>query len=367
MMYDTTPDKLATTLPRSPKSVIAAKPVNLALQGGGSHGAFTWGVLDALLESGEIDFTSVSGTSAGAMNAVVMSYGLTVGMTEGREAALNKAREVLENFWRQVSVAAGNTTFQSPILSSPIFNNPLTEWAKAQSSHFDLFTRMISPYQFNPLNINPLRTVLERTVDFELLRKKCPIDLHICATHIKSGKARIFTNKEINADTVMASACLPFLFQAVEIEGEHYWDGGYTGNPPLFPLFTNKESMDILLVQISPLSREDIPSSVAEIVDRANEISFNMPLLAELRAINFVVRQLEQKNLPRETYRSIRMHVIEAAKTMQSYSADSKLKTDWSFLCELRDLGRETAKNWLKKHRDNLGVISTMDIAKHLR
>lgn len=367
MMYDTTPEKSANKFTKSVNSSVKVKPVNLALQGGGSHGAFTWGVLDALLESGEIDFMSISGTSAGAMNAVVMSYGLTVGMVEGRDAALNKAREVLETFWRQVSVAAGNTTFQSPILSSPIFNNPLTEWAKAQSNHFDLFTRMISPYQFNPLNINPLRTVLERTVDFELLRNQCPIDLHICATHIKSGKAKIFKNKDLSADAIMASACLPFLFQAVEIEGEYYWDGGYTGNPPLFPLFKNNESLDILLVQISPLSREDIPGTVAEIVDRANEVSFNMPLLAELRAIHFVVRQLEQKNLPTETYRSIRMHVIEAAKAMQSYSADSKLKTDWPFLCELRDLGRETAKSWMKKHHDNLGVTSTMDIAKHLR
>ncbi len=266
-----------------PRSLLmhSTKPVNLALQGGGAHGAFTWGVLDRLLEEKRIDIEAISGTSAGAMNAVVLASGYQKGGRDG-------ARAALESFWRAVSRDGRLSPLQRGLMDKLLGN-----WSFDKNPMFiafDVASHFMSPYDFNPFNINPLRELLEREVDFDAIQKGRDIKIYLSATNVHTGKVRIFQSKEITPDVVMASACLPFLFKAVEIDGTPYWDGGYVGNPPLFPFFRNGESGDILLVQTNPVIREQTPQSARDILNRINEITFNASLASEFRAINFVSR-----------------------------------------------------------------------------
>lgn len=329
------------------------KSVNLALQGGGSHGAFTWGVLDYFMEDGRVSVEGISGTSAGAMNAVVLAQGYMDGGADG-------ARAALEKFWRQVS----DMGRYSPIKRSPL--GILTgSWSMDGSAAYmflDLLSRVASPYDTNPLNINPLRDLVESSIDFEKVRACSALKLFIAATNVHSGKIKVFERDELTADMVLASACLPFIYQAVEIEGIPYWDGGYVGNPPLYPLFYSTQSRDVLVVQVNPIERNDTPKSAREIMNRVNEISFNSSLLRELRSVDFVHRLLQDDKLDKAHYSNILVHRIEATEQLNPLSASSKINAEWDFLTHLRDIGRESAKAFLDKHYDSLGVRSTLDL-----
>lgn len=332
------------------------KKINLALQGGGAHGAFTWGVLDWFLEDSRFVLDGITGTSAGAMNAVVLASGLEAGGEDG-------ARQHLETFWREVSDEARH----SPIQRSPL-DVLLGHWSLDYSPsylYFDVLSRFASPYEFNPLNINPLRDVVERMVDFDKVHCCSGLKLFIAATNVFTGKIRVFSEKEVTLDAVMASACLPQLYQAVEIEGEPYWDGGYMGNPPLYPLFYETGTPDVVLIQINPIERREVPRTAREIVNRLNEITFNSTLLRELRAIDFVTRLIEDGKLDPKEYTKVHLHRI-AADELKPLQASSKMNAEWEFLTHLRDVGRRTAKEWLDRHYDDIGARSTLDLRQEI-
>ncbi|HEX2972498.1 MAG TPA: patatin-like phospholipase family protein, partial [Tepidisphaeraceae bacterium] len=309
------------------------KTIELALQGGGSHGAFTWGVLDRLLEDDRIVIGGISGTSAGAMNGAVVADGLDRG---GKEAA----REALTNFWTGVSRAA---------LSSPFQRTPV-DWlmgrwnldASPSYHFFEFLSRALSPYVLNPMNLNPLRDMIASLVDFEHVRHAQGIKLFVCATNVRTGKPRVFQREELTADMVMASACLPFVFQAVEIDGEAYWDGGYIGNPLLAPLVADPQSRDLVIVQINPIVREDIPRQAVDIFNRINEISFNAALIKELRAIAYLKTLISEGNLERHRYMDVFFHRINADPELRPLGASSKLNGEWAFLKHLHDVGYQT-------------------------
>jgi NTE family protein len=315
-------------------AIAEVKCVNLALQGGSAHGAFTWGVLDRLLEEPRIELEGVSATSAGAMNAAVMAHGLTIGGRKG-------AREALEEFWHGVAR-----------VSPP----------SASLQLFEVMSRFLSPYQLNPFNYNPLRQLVQQVIDFERLRRGSAIKLFLSATNVRTGKIKVFTDKEITADCVLASACLPFLYQAVEIGGEHYWDGGYMGNPALFPLIYSCQSRDILVVHVNPIERPDNPTSALEIMNRVNEISFNSSLMREMRAVAFVTKLIDDGKLSQNHAKRVLIHSVCADDVMRGLGAASKLNADSGFLAQLRGLGRERAQAWIEHHFHDLGSRSTVDI-----
>ena len=334
-----------------------AKKINLALQGGGAHGAFTWGVLEHLLSDERLAIEGISGTSAGAVNAVMLADGLARG---GREEASKR----LADFWRAASRDGNLPPLQRGVLDRlfaffPIEGSPFQAWVEAWS-------HALSPYDFNPLNINPLKELVERFVDFAAIRA-CPhLHLFISATNVHTGRLRVFTKKHVSADVVMASACLPLLFRAVEIDGVPYWDGGYMGNPAIFPFFAATESEDVLVVQINPIERHTTPTSSREIMNRINEITFNSSLLAEFRAIAFVGRLIDQGRLPRGTgpgqYRRINVHRVALDGAASQLSADSKLNNDFDFFDMLRQNGRRAARRFLDAHYDDIGTRSTIDL-----
>jgi NTE family protein len=343
---------------RKPKAAkeTATRTINLALQGGGAHGAFTWGVLDRLLDDGHIAFEGISATSAGAMNAVVLAYGLTEGGRDG-------AKKALAGFWRRVSHAAATGPLQ-PTWLDRLTGNRSLEWSPAFLA-FDLMSRLMSPYQFNPLNRNPLREVLLQSVDFERLRSAdCPVKLFLSATNVRTGKIKVFENDVICPERVLASSCLPFLFQAVEIDGEHYWDGGYMGNPAIFPLIYGCDSRDVLIIHINPLERQELPTSAFEIMNRVNEISFNSSLMREMRAIGFVTELINDQPAAMRSLKRVLVHAIAADAIMSELGAASKLNGDWEFLTYLRDQGRSYADKWLSLNFDRLGRESSVDISK---
>ena len=342
--------------PRSSRSTspkVGTKAVNLALQGGGAHGAFAWGVLDRLLEDERITFDGISACSAGAMNAVVFAYGWTEGGRGG-------AKTALANFWRRVSHQALFSPIQPTLLDRLTHNHSLD--MSPSFLFFDILTRLLSPYQFNPLNRNPLREVLEASVDMERIRKSCSTQLFISATNVVTGKIRVFQHHELTIDSILASACLPFLFQAVEIDGEHYWDGGYMGNPALYPLIYNCSSADIVIVHINPITRSEVPRTAPDILNRINEISFNSSLMREMRAIAFVTRLIDDGSVNSPALKRMFIHSIESEGFMSELSVSSKMNADWEFLTHLRDVGREAANSWLAKHYDDVGVNSSVDI-----
>ncbi|MBI1393531.1 MAG: patatin-like phospholipase family protein [Alphaproteobacteria bacterium] len=336
-----------------------AKKINLALQGGGSHGAVTWGVVDRLLEDERVSIEGISGASAGAVNATALAYGLYVG---GRPAA----REKLTELWRRMSeaggfyspVKAGNSMLREMFGNVPLDYNPGYQF-------FDFMTRTFSPYQFNPFDINPLRDILLECIDFDELSRCTRTKLYLSATNVRSGKVHVFRTKDACVNAVCASACLPFLFKAVEIDGEAFWDGGYMGNPVLYPFFYEAESSDILIVHVNPLERPDVPKTAPEIMNRINEISFNSSLLRELRAISFVHKLLDDgwlKDERRDQLRSVRVHSVRSDLALVNLSVASKFATDWSFLTDLRDRGRAIAEDWLAENFDAIGVRSSVNL-----
>ena len=329
------------------------KAVNIALQGGGSHGAFTWGVLDKLFEDDRIWIEAISGTSAGAMNAVVAAQGMYENGAIG-------ARERLAEFWRAVSDAGRS----SPIRRS-VWAQLTGDWSLDDSPTYRWLSAMrgfASPYDLNPLDYNPLRDIVEERVDFRKVRDCADMGLFISATTVETGRIRVFPREEITLDAVMASACLPFLFKAVEIDGQHYWDGGYMGNPPLFPFFHNSPSDDVVIIQINPVVRPGEPRTASEIENRLNEITFNSSLLHELRAIDFVTRLLDKGALDPADYRRMRVHMITGRKKLRPLGASSKLNSEWAFLQHLFEIGRNAATAWLRKNFDDIGERSTLDI-----
>jgi NTE family protein len=330
------------------------KTVNLALQGGGAHGAFTWGVLDWLLEDERIEIEGVSATSAGAMNAIALAYGYMKGGDAG-------ARKALEDFWKRTSEAAR----YSPLQPSPI-DRLMHNYGLDHSPAFifaDVMSRLFSPYELNPMNLNPLKDVLEASVDFKYMREHhSPIKLFLSATNVRTGKVKVFEKDELCAEAVLASACLPFMFQAVELKGEHYWDGGYMGNPAIFPLIYGCESRDVVIVHINPLDRPEVPRTAKEIMNRINEISFNSSLMREMRAIIFVSSLIESGQLVGKDMKHMLMHSIAADEVMIELGVNSKLNADWEFLQHLRDIGRRHTEAWLNANYDHLGERSSVDI-----
>jgi NTE family protein len=326
---------------------------NIALQGGGSHGAFAWGVLDRLLEEEELDIPGIVGTSAGAMNAVLLAAGLSTG---GRQAA----RELLRAFWVRVSE---NPRPQFPWAAFPTFEP--AHWAIPQTFGWialEIWSRFLSPYQFNPLDVNPLRDILQELVDFDSLRHG-EAKLFLCATNVLTGKLCIFDKDEIGPEHVLASACLPTLFQAVRIGENYYWDGGYMGNPPIFPVIYNTSCNDVMIIQINPIGIDHVPRSPQDIADRMSTLSFNSSLQRELRAINFVSRLIDEGALDRSRFKRLNVHVVQAEEVMRGLSAHSKFDVTPRFISTLHALGRERMADWLNLHRDKIGRTSSVDIA----
>jgi NTE family protein len=325
--------------------------VDLALQGGGAHGAFSWGVLDRLLEEPWFEIDGVSGTSAGAMNAAVMVDGHAAGGREG-------ARAALEGFWSSVAEAARFSPFQRTPLDFL-----LGRWTLDNSPIYlvmDLLARVISPYDLVSVGGNPLAAILAKHVDFDRL-VRAPIKLFVTATSVRTGRGRVFRNAEVTPDVLLASACLPTMFQSVEIEGESYWDGGYSGNPTITPLVRECRSHDTIIVQINPVERPGTPRSVRDILNRLNEVSFNAVLLKELRMIALLRQVANPGNSEGALWSAMRIHRI-ASDELSALSASSKLLAEWSFFCKLRDLGRAAAEAFLAAHAHDVGERSTYDL-----
>ncbi|MEP4768415.1 MAG: patatin-like phospholipase family protein [Roseibium sp.] len=326
------------------------KRIDIALQGGGAHGAFTWGVLDRLLEEPELEIVGISGTSAGAMNAVALAQGLC-------EGSPDRARELLQNYWTAVSDAAHFSPIQRTVL-----DHFWGRWSLEYSPSFILsqqFSRSFSPYQLNPLDVNPLRDIVEEVFDFDLINRSGNPLLFLSATNVRTGRPKVFRQPDLSVDAVMASACLPFMFKAVEIDGEAYWDGGYVGNPPLFPLIDETDARDVILVQINPFDRSDVPKTAYEIENRLNEITFNSSLISELRSIGFLYELIQHEGLEREAYQDARIHMIGAETEMQELSVSSKMNAERKFLRHLHKLGRTTSNKWLEDHWDDVGKKTT--------
>lgn len=344
---------------------MAARPlkhIDLALQGGGAHGAFTWGVLERLLEDERIEINGISGTSAGALNAVVLADGL---MTGGRKGA----RQALSRFWSRVSNASAHANTLAALFGSwPLEGSPL---------HFylDWLGRSLAPQHFNPLDLNPLRDIVAAEVDFDKVRACDKVRLFVSATNVRTGELREFRQPELTADVVMASACLPLVFRAVEIGGEAYWDGGYVANPSLLPLVAESPAHDLVLVQINPSRRETLPQRASDILDRINEITFNSSLVKELRTLVLLQRLLQQEGEPPAAagttlfsqIGALKMHRIHADAELSRFGARSKTNTAWPFLTRLHGIGYRAAQDWLDANFTHLGRRSTLELTTQLQ
>jgi NTE family protein len=354
---------LARALRRNsqPQSNSGKKRINLALQGGGAHGAFTWGVLDQMLEDGRLEIEGVSGSSAGAVNAAMLADGLARGGPA-------EARKRLADFWRAASRDGDMSSLHRAIADRLFSLIPIA--GASMQTWFDAMSRYLSPYDLNPLNINPLRDLIVRMVDFEAVRKS-ELQLFVAATNVHTGRLRIFAREQITADAVMASAALPYVFRAVEIDGVPYWDGGYTANPPIFPFFRTTETEDVLVVQINPVLRAATPTSAQEIMNRVNEITFNSSLVAEYRAIEFVTRLIDRGRLPRGIkpgeYRRINVHRIDLGFIGKKLTPASRLNTDFDFFEMLHRAGRRAARRFLDRHFSDIGVRGTIDLRADMR
>jgi NTE family protein len=321
----------------SAKSSPKSRPISLALQGGGAHAAFSWGVVDQLLSDDSIEIEAISATSAGAMLAAVIAQGM---MDNGRDGA----KDALVKFWRKVSIAAGLLPIRTNIVDKFLSNVGVD--MSTTTIALDYFTKIFSPYQFNLFDINPLRGIVEEMVDFEALNKKSPIALYINATHARTGKGKIFDHTELSLDAVMASCCLPYIFKTVEIDGEPYWDGSFSGCPSLAPLLNNAGASEIVLVQVHPNYVEDVPTAATDILDRMMEISFSSALLHELKAIELYNTMIESGKVKQKP---AAIHTIEAQDILLNLGRSSKLNAEWNFLMHLHDIGVQSATDWLEK------------------
>lgn len=329
------------------------KTICLALQGGLAHGAFTWGVLDRLVEEDNLKVDAIAATSAGAMNAAVFVYGYVKG---GKV----KAKLLMEKFWKKVSFAGSLSPLQPSFFEKmfglnvsgmPIF--PFTQMIES-------FRYTLSPYQFNFLDINPLKDIINELIDFDELNKISLIKLFINATDIKQGKSKVFSNTELTVKTLLASACFPYLMQAVVIDNNQYWDGGFSGNPYISSLIKGAKSKDVVLVRVTPFIRDEVPSNIAEITDRVNEVSFNTALIKELQNIVLINDLINHKLLKDEVkYQAVRLHSIANDEILSSLEQTSKFNADWDFLNYLKEVGRQSAEEWLNQNYNKIGVEST--------
>jgi NTE family protein len=332
------------------------KLVTLALQGGGSQGAYTWGVLDRLLQDERVEIEGISGASAGAINAVVLAHGVTVGGRAG-------GRQALATFWRSVAS-------RTPIDLSPgVWGGAAVgRNAKPGLNALVQLSRFFSPYELNPLNLNPLRDILAEQLDFERIRSSCRIKLFIAATQVATGNPRIFTTDELTLDALLASACIPSLNHSVEIDGEAYWDGGLSANPPLRPLLYRCEARDMLVVLLHPLRRSQFPGSADEIAHRIAEISFGSTLASELQGIALAKKEAARALIPLgrldRRLRRLNMHLIESEEFMDGLTTMSRLDTDSGFLDALRKEGRNRTSAWLRKNFRHLGMRSSFELAR---
>ena len=337
------------------------RTLNLALQGGGSHGAFTWGVLDALLADPRIALEGLSGTSAGAVNAVALASGYARGLADGTDPRRG-ARDCLARIWNQIS-AWGTVGSMQQRFGSMLWGGlppelaPTNIWANAVRGLF-------SPYQSNPLDINPLRSLLEREIDFEAIARSPQLKVFVSATHVRTGRAVIFSGSQLDAHAVTASACLPMLFHAVTIDGEDYWDGGYSVNPPLTPLIGNCACADLMLVQINPLRHDSTPQKPDEILDRVNELTFNASLLTQMRSIDLINTLLSEGALHPSRAKQVLLHRIDGGEQMMQYPASTKSSTDAALIRSLFEIGQQRTHNWLAHHFEALGKQSTVDIRR---
>jgi len=336
----------------------APKAISLALQGGGSHGAFEWGLIERLLEEDGLEIKAVTAASGGAMNAAALASGLATGGRDGGGWALTAlGRAVSDGDSRN---PFGDSSIWTALMTPPAWlaDTPAGRWARGLNT-------ALSPYEFNPFNLNPLREAVEKTIDFAAIRKSSPLALYVSATGVRTGKSRIFRETELTVDMLLASACLPTVFQAVEVDGEPYWDGGYMANPALWPLFYDPTPDDILIVSLNPFRRADTPKTPGEIMDRLNEITFNATLSGELRAIAFVQKLLTEGLLTESAkgrYRQMLVHGVMADGRLDDLTMASKFDTDWDFLQDLRARGRKAADGWLRANLDDVGVRSTLDL-----
>ena len=332
------------------------KRISLALQGGGSHGAFTWGVLETLLHDGRFDFAGLSGTSAGGMNAAAVVQGLATGGAAG-------AARCLEDFWRRTHELA---LCVAPLFADPLgkaYGNPNLVTAPGMMLRAMLEPLMgtISPYAANPLNYSPFRSLVEDFFDFDAIRAYDRCKLFLAATHVRTGKIRVFHNREIDCDTLMATSCVPTMFHAVEVGGEYYWDGGYVANPAIFPLIDECNAKDIVLVQLTRSRCERLPRQAAEIDERFREITLNACLIREIRAIHLITRMIDEKKLKHSSIRRINLHIVKDDAVFADLGAGSALNTDWDFLNALRRAGGETAQRWIGANYARLGTDIPFD------
>ncbi|MDY6993078.1 MAG: patatin-like phospholipase family protein [Pseudomonadota bacterium] len=329
------------------------KSLSLALQGGGSHGAFTWGVLDRLLEDQRIEIEAFVGTSSGAINATVAAYGLEV-------ADAHTARQLLSEFWHSLAQLGKMSPLQ-PSWLDQLFSRGNMDYSPTWVL-YDYFCRLFSPYQLNPINLNFIKKILSGIVDFSYLHQAKKVKLFVCATNVLNARLKIFEQQEVTPEAVMASACLPFLFQAVEIDGHHYWDGGYLGNPPIFPLIYKTQSPDILVVQVNPINITEVPQSAQAILDRINTLSFNSSLMREMRVIHFISSLITQEHLDEHKYKYPYIHTIDAEAELAEFSFSSKMNVDVNFLEYLFEMGRHKADTFINTHFDKIGNESSTDI-----
>ena len=343
----------ATNAGRAKRPDKAPRPISLALQGGGSHGALTWGVLDRLLEDDRLEIRAISGTSAGAMNAVALASGYRTG---GRQGARDRLRE----FWRAVS----RSTRFSPIQRGPL-DRMRGEFSLDRSPgylFFESLSRVFSPYQLNPGGMNPLRDLLAEQVDFADVNATDDLAVYVAATNVRTGQPKVFGPGDLTIDSVLASACLPQMQAGVEIDGEEYWDGGFTGNPALYPLLARDGAADIVVVQINPFRREALPRSAREIINRVNEISFNSSLVKELRTIAYLQRVAADRNIDLGRYSGAYLHLIHVDTEVEDLAASSKMNAEWTYLEFLFGRGRSWADDWLRDNFDSIGVSTTLDL-----
>ncbi len=333
------------------------KKVSIALQGGGSHGAFSWGVMDRILEDGRFEIEGLTGTSAGGMNAVAIAQGLMKGGNQG-------ARDELKAFWQKISDSGKN----SPLNHRGPIDKALGKYTMYHSPGFvvfDYLSRMFSPYELNPLQIDPLKDVINSSFDFEALRKFKGVKVYLCATHVKTGKLRIFSLDEMKVEALQATACLPTIHNAVKVDGEYYWDGGFIGNPVFFPLIYDCESADIILIQLNPTVRDKLPTTAREIGDRLNEITNNASVVREMRAISFISDLIDDGKLDAKETKRVFMHMIEDEEAFGELGWSSKLNTEWDFFMHLFEKGRTCADKWIKENYEHVGKKTTAPLREH--
>lgn len=343
------PSESSTAAPLREKKT---KKIAVALQGGGSHGAFTWGVLDSLLEDGRFDIEGLSGTSAGGMNAVALAQGLLKGGKEG-------ARQEMQRYWKKIADVGMVSPFYRPFSASQGStggaSNPL-------QTLMGFMQHVLSPYQTNPFNMNLLRDMVEEFFDFELLRSAQGLQLFLCATHVNTGKLKLFTLDTLNAKKMLASACLPSLFQAVEVDGENYWDGGFVGNPAIYPLIYACETPDIMVIQLTVMNRKRLPLTAHEIIDRHKEITYNACLMREMRSIDFIGGLIDKGVIQKGAIKKLNMHLVRNEDLFNTLNLSSALNPNWEFISYLFDEGKKTGKKWIAEHYTAVGKCHSTNL-----